>query len=282
MAMVKLKPLTSVVGAEVEGVDLTEPINEDVAKILRRALLDHLVIFFRDQDITADQQRRAAEVFDPITTIPYVSGKPWPGYSDVFLLEERKGPRGTLSSSDEWHVDNSRLLMPPLGMALHAQTIPEVGGDTCFGSMYAAYDALSPAMQTFLDGLSALHTNRLHQIRSRTNVDFGPTLENIHPVIRVHPETGRRLLYVNVAQTSRIMELGQMESDAILRFLFEHVKEPTFQCRFRWEKHSLAIWDNRAVQHYASADYTGPRKMRRVIIGSEDRPTGPLGTPPGT
>jgi taurine dioxygenase len=143
--------------------------------------------------------------------------------------------------------------------------------------MYAAYDALSPAMQAFLDGLTAVHSGKLAQMRSGgKGTDFGPwAAEVIHPVVRVHPETGKKLLYVNVVNTIRIVELEQMESDAVLQFLYEHIKEPTFQCRFRWKKHSLAIWDNRATQHYASADYSEPRKMRRILIGSDDRPSGP-------
>jgi taurine dioxygenase len=268
--------MTSVIGAEIEGVDLRMPIEGDLAEILRRALLDHLVIFFRDQDIDSDQQRAVAQLFGPISKVPYnLSGKPWPGYSDVFLLEERKGPRGTLASSDQWHADVTYEPTPALGVALHAQTVPVAGGDTCFASMYAAYEALSPAMQTFLEPLTAIHTNDLIKMREHSaDREYGPSVQTIHPVIRVHPDTGRKLLYVSVTDTSRIVELAQMESDAILHFLFEHIKEPTFQCRYRWEKHSLAIWDNRASQHYASADYSEPRKMRRIIIGSDDRPRG--------
>jgi taurine dioxygenase len=274
MAEICVKPMTSVIGAEIEGVDLRRPLEDDVAEVLRRALLDHLVIFFRDQDITTDQHRDVAQIFGP--TVPYPYGKPWPGYSDVFLLEERTGPRGTLASSDSWHADATRDVKPVLGVSLHAQTVPTVGGDTSFASMYAAYDALSPDMQAFLDPLTAVHTNMLVKMRtSRPGADLEPSSTSVHPVVRVHPETGKKLLYVNGNVTSRIVELAQMESDAILHFLFEHVKEPTFQCRYRWERHSLAIWDNRSTQHCVSADYSEPRKMRRILIGSEDRPTGP-------
>jgi taurine dioxygenase len=269
--------MTSVIGAEIAGVDLREPIGDDVAQSLRQALLDHLVIFFRSQDITPGRLCEVAEVFGPLAEFPNVTAKMYPGHPDVFVAEERKGPRGTLAQADEWHSDVTWEQTPCLGVALHAQTVPAAGGDTCFASMYAAYDALSPAMQEFLDPLTATHTNWLLKLRAaRKDVEFGPTVETTHPVVRVHPETGRKALYVNVANTSRINELAQMESDAVLHYLFEHVKEPTFQCRYKWEPHSLAIWDNRASQHYASADYAETRRMHRVIIGSNDRPTGPV------
>jgi taurine dioxygenase len=271
-----VKPMTSTLGAEIDEVDLTQPITAEMAKRLRQALLDYLVIFFRGQDLTTAQHQAVARVFGPLITVAHVSGKPWPGYSDVFLLEERKVPQGTLAGSDVWHSDFTWEQSPALGISLHAQTVPPVGGDTCFASMYAAYDALSPSMQTLLDGLTAVNTNRLFQMRTaRADADFGPPLDAVHPVVRVHPETGRKALFVNAAFTCRIVELAQIESDAVLHFLFEHVKEPTFQCRFRWEPHSLAIWDNRCSQHYASADYSDARKMRRLIIGSSDRPSGP-------
>jgi taurine dioxygenase len=268
--------MTSVIGAEIGGVDFREPISEGVAKVLRQALLDHLAIFFRDQDISPGQLREVAQVFGPPAYFKNVTAKTFPDHPDVFIAEERKGPRGTLAQADEWHTDVTWEETPCLGIALHAQLVPVAGGDTCFASMYAAYDALSPAMQAFLDPLTAVHTNGLLKLRTaRPDVEFGPTVQTTHPVIRVHPETGRKALYVNVANTSRIVELAQMESDAVLHFLFEHIKEPTFQCRYKWERHSLAIWDNRASQHYASADYAEPRRMHRVIIGSTDRPKGP-------
>jgi taurine dioxygenase len=158
--------------------------------------------------------------------------------------------------------------------------LPDVGGDTCFASMYAAFESLSPALQAFLRPLTCVHSmaRDLARLKDMPNLnvrtaDHG-SIEAVHPVVRVHPETGRALLNVNSSKTIRVVELEPAESDALLAFLFEHVKTPELQCRFHWEPHSVAFWDNRAVQHYAVADYTQRRAMSRVLIAG-DAPKGP-------
>src|SRR5207249_1203833 len=154
--------------------------------------------FFRDQDITPGRLCEVASLFGPLAEFPNYTAKMYPGHPDVFVSEQRRVPRGTLASTDQFHSDVTYEQTPPLGVALHAQTVPAIGGDTCFASMYAAYDALSPGMQAFLDPLTAVNTNWLLKLRSaREDVTVGPTMEATHPVVRVHPETGRKALYVN-------------------------------------------------------------------------------------
>ena len=187
-------------------------------------------------------------------------------------------PKG--SGTDVWHADSTFMREPPLGAVLRAVQIPAVGGDTCFASMYAAYDALSPSMQRQLDGLTAIHSTahvmalvrRLDNATVKTSSEDIPTVT--HPVVRVHPETGRKLLFVSSNWVERIVELDEAESTALLNFLYEHVKTPEFQCRFRWDVNSVAFWDNRACQHYAVADYDERRVMHRVLLAG-DRPYGP-------
>jgi taurine dioxygenase len=182
--------------------------------------------------------------------------------------------------ADSWHADNTYMENPPMGSILVAVKLPAVGGDTCFSSMGAAYDALSPALQRFLDGLSAVHS--LEMVLDRTkgveNASLGGEVANwppvVHPVVRVHPETGSKMLNVNANWTSHVVELTREESESLLGYLYRHLQRPEFQVRFHWRVGSVAFWDNRAVQHYAVPDYTEQRMMQRVTITGE-RPRGP-------
>jgi len=271
--VVEIEPLTPVVGGVVHGVDLGRALDDVTVKELRGALLDHGVLFFLQQDMTDDDQLRLAEAFGPVMT-PLLdsSGNRTPG---VTVADQAKG--GGVGT-DRWHCDTTFVAEPPLGAILRAVQLPAVGGDTLFASMYAAYDALSPAMREMLDGLTARHSpafvNELLQGMPNIVHREGQDDSAIHPVIRVHPETGRKLLFVNSNWTVRIVELALAESRALLDFLYEHVKSPEFQCRFRWEPGSVAFWDNRAVQHFAVPDYIERRVMHRVLIAG-DAPRGP-------
>lgn len=196
------------------------------------------------------------------------------------LVLDQVAPKG--EGGDSWHADNTYLETPPKASILQALLLPSVGGDTCFTSAGAAYDALSPAMQQFLDGLTAEHSFAMMapRIAKVANASYLAEMSKrppmVHPVVHVHPDTGRKVLNVNSNWTSHIVELARPESEALLAMLYAHVGQPEFQVRFHWEEGSVAVWDNRAVQHYGVADYTERRTMRRVTIVG-DRPVGPSG-----
>jgi taurine dioxygenase len=271
--------LTTVIGGEVRGVDLSEELDPDTVAALRQALLDHLVLFFRDQDMTTDDHIRLARYFGEIDLPLFrTTSSPRP---EVIVLDQ-VAPKG--QGADSWHADNTYMESPPMGSILRAVVLPPIGGDTCFASMYAAYEALSPSMQALLDGLGAVHS--LEQMVERTkhvaNASLGDSLDRwppvVHPVVRIHPETGRKLLNVNANWTVSLDGFSGPESEALLAFLLAHVKNPEFQCRFHWSEGAVAFWDNRAVQHYAVADYTSRRVMERITIAG-DRPFGPRHAP---
>lgn len=279
----EVDPLTPSIGAEVRGVDLAAPLDDATVIALRAALLDHLVLFFRDQPMTVDQHLALARRFGEVDMPPFRSAGTTP--PEVTVLDQQ-APRG--EGADSWHADYTHRPRPPMGSILRAVRLPSAGGDTCFASMYAAYDALSPAIQAFVDGLTAVNTLAMMAERSRrvSNVVLAERVDggypsSVHPVVRVHPETGRKLLNVNANWTSEIVELSESESRALLDLLFAHVRTPDFQCRFRWRTDSVAFWDNRAVQHLAVADYVERRVMHRVTVQG-DVPFGPAEAAPLT
>jgi len=271
---VKVQRLTSSIGAEVSGVDLGSDLDAPTVAALRTALLDHLVLFFRDQELEGDRHVRFAERFGPISVPTFTTGS---STRPEIIVLDQVGPKG--EGADSWHADNTYMVEPPMASILRAVQLPAVGGDTCFASMYAAYDALSPAMRCFLDRLTAVHdinvmverTKHLANAGLRESAARWPPA--VHPVVRVHPETGRRLLNVNRNWTVRIEQLTPAESDALLEFLYRHLASPDFQCRFHWTEGAVAFWDNRVVQHYAVPDYTERRVMERVTVAG-DRPYG--------
>ena len=273
----RVDALTPTIGAEVTGVDLREPLDADTVSRLRAALNEHLVIFFRGQDITIDEHVRFARYFGEIDMPPFRSaGADRP---ELTVLDQTE-PKG--QGADSWHADFTHRPEPPMGSVLRAVQLPTLGGDTCWASMYAAYDGLAPAMQGFVDGLSAVNTLQMMAERARIRTPEAtladPTADGypsfVHPVVRVHPETGRKLLNVNANWTSRIVDVDESESNALLTLLFNHLKSPDYQCRFRWTPNAIAFWDNRAAQHFAVADYTERRIMQRITIKG-DRPYGP-------
>jgi taurine dioxygenase len=275
VATMSITPLTPAIGGQVGGVELAQPFDDATVEALRGGLLAHKVLFFRTQPMTEDEQVRLAGCFGEID-IPLFrtssSGRP-----EVLVLDQ-VAPRG--EGADSWHADNTYMEAPPMASILQAIRLPDTGGDTCFASMEAAHDALSQPMQQFLADLTAVHSLEIMAERTRhvANASLRDEVAKwppvVHPVVRVHPETGRRLLNVNANWTSHIVELSRAEGNALLAFLYQHLQAPEFQVRFHWEEGSVAIWDNRAVQHYAVPDYTERRVMQRVTI-TGDRPFGP-------
>jgi taurine dioxygenase len=264
-----IRPLTATIGAEIHNVDLRDELSDETIVGIRQALLDHLVVFFRDQCIDDAQHLAFALRFGPLAVSPLATRYQ---DSDAVVVLDQVNPKG--EGADEWHSDNTFLETPPMASLLRAVQLPAVGGDTCFASMYDAYDALSAPVRTLVDQLYAVHdiTKPLGKaIRvGHTTLGLNEMQQKCppvrHRVVVTHPETGRKALFVNRNSTVYIDELTERENDLLLPFLLDHVRSPEFQCRFHWEVGSLAFWDNRAVQHYAVADYRERRVMRRVTI----------------
>jgi len=261
-----LQPLSPTVGAEISGVDLARTLDDATLAELRRALLEYKVIFFRDQDITTEQHLAFARRFGALETHPFAPHKE--GYPEVLLLEKNEEVGGY---ENVWHSDVTWRLQPSLGSVLRAREVPEVGGDTLFCDMYAAYDGLDDDVKASLEGLRAVHDftrtfgRRLEPEALVQKQEEYPPAE--HPVVRTHPETGRKALYVNAAFTSHVVGLERAQSRPLLDLLYRQATVPEYQCRFRWRPESIAFWDNRAVQHYAASDYWPQRRvMERVTI----------------
>jgi taurine dioxygenase len=268
-------PLTPAIGGVVEGFDLRVPLDDAGVTAIRSALDDRLVLFFTGQSLTTQQQRDFAARFGPLYKHPF-----YPGHADapeVMMLEHDAQHR---ANSDRWHNDVTYLATPPMGAVLYAQEIPELGGDTLWANMYLAYETLSPSMQAFVSGLRAIHSFaknftperfvalRMEEQRERIYAEHPPVS---HPVARTNPATGRKALFVNQDFTSHIEGLSAKESDALLRFLFEHMAQPEFQVRWRWSEGTVAFWDNRWTQHCALADYFPQRRVvrRATILGEK-------------
>ncbi len=268
--------LTAHIGAEVAGIDLREPLSDDGLATVRKLLLDHHALFFRDQPLEPEQQLAFAERFGPIDV--HAFGLHLPDMPEVGLLDQSEPER---DGANRFHTDSTFMERPPLAAVLCAVQLPAVGSDTCWVSTIAAYDRLSPMLQRTLDGLTATHDISGPLIRA---IDGGHSMGNLdevraawptvtHPVVCRHPETGRKLVYVNSNFTTRINELTEAESEALLNFLFEWVRIPELQVRLRWEEGTVAIWDNRCTQHYAVADYCERRIMHRVTIAGDWAPS---------
>ncbi|WP_420560896.1 taurine dioxygenase [Tepidicaulis sp.] len=271
----EIVPMNPVIGAEIHGLDLSKPLGERTVAGIKQALLDHQVIFFRGQELDPDSHMRLAGIFGelepPHPIFPKIESHP-----QIAVLEndENRPPETNI-----WHTDVTWRDKPPLGSVLYGAEIPASGGDTMWASMTALYEALSPSMQKMLEGLRAVHSIAVfaNSGNYETSQDAEKMMEVLklyppqsHPVIRTHPETGKKALFVNATFTTHIEGLPLDESAAILRFLAEKVKTPEFQVRFKWEKGSVAIWDNRATQHYAVADYYPQyRRMHRITINGD-------------
>jgi taurine dioxygenase len=274
---VQVKRIAGALGAEISGVDLSTEIDDATFDAIHRAYLKNEVIFFRDQTLTPEQHKRFGLRFGTLNIHPYVKGMD--GYPEI--MEIIKEPTDKLNFGGGWHSDMSFLEKPSIGSILHAIEVPETGGDTLFASMTAAYDALSEGMKKTLAPLRAIHsasreyssTGASAAKRASMSVAEaeGQVGEFVHPIVKVHPETGRKALYVNPAFTLKIEGFTNRESKALLDFLFEHARYEAFTCRFRWEKGSVAFWDNRSVWHFALNDYPGQRRhMRRVTVDARN------------
>ncbi len=244
---ISVTPVSPHIGAQIGNIDLTRPLADAQVAELKRAFLEHQVIFFRDQRISFDDQVRVATYFGPlgrhvgVNTISKTTEHP-------LVRKFHYDETSKKISGENWHSDQTCAATPPLGSMLYNHTVPpKGGGDTMFASTYAAYEALSSNMKRYLEGLTATHDG--------TRV-FGPgTPISVHPVVTKHPETGRRVIYVNTDFTSHINEVPREESNRILQFLYDHCGRAEWACRFRWEAHSIAFWDNRCAQHKALWDY---------------------------
>ena len=272
----KIDPLTTAIGAEVSGVTLSGDTEAAVIEQIYEAVIEYLVLFFRDQELTPRAQfefaRNFGELAAPHPVYPHVEG-----FEQVVLLEN-DGERPP--DTDDWHTDLTFQQAPPFLSILCAKEIPEVGGDTLWASMYAAFDALPKELQTLTCRLSAVHD--MGAFRNEFLADGG-SIEDLnegmarfgsaeHPIAPKHPVTGRRLLFVNRSFTQQVVGLLKSESDRLLQYLFSHIENPAFQVRFRWRKDSVAMWDNRSTQHFAVADYLpGYRRMHRVIVNTDMR-----------
>jgi taurine dioxygenase len=273
--MLEFRPLAAALGAEVHGIDLREPIGDDTFAELEAGLLEHQVIFFREQHIGPEHHRALALRFgEPVShpAYPHVQG-----YEEINILEVTTTAPPKI---DTWHTDMTFLERPPLGSILRARVVPETGGDTLWASLFAAYDALSDRMKTYLEGMSAMHSfahGFRHSLaepggaaRLRDAVERNPPVE--HPVIRTHPGSGRKALFVNRLFTTHLVGVGEAESDAVLAYLYDHLELPELSCRFRWRADSIAFWDNRATLHRPVNDYwPAHRRMERITIKG-DRP----------
>ena len=253
---ITVTPISPVIGAEISGIDLRQPLGNQAFAEIHRALLEHLVIFFRDQDIDWEQHKAFGRRFGALHIHPTAPAPE--GHPEILVIHADENSKTI--AGENWHSDVSCDAEPPMGSILHLHQVPSPGGDTMFANMYAAYDALSDAMKSLLDGLHARHESRhVHLGRlgnkgqMRDGADAYP--ESVHPVVRTHPETGRKALYVNENFTTRIEELKPAESRALLEFLYRHTETPEFHCRFHWRPKSIAYWDNRCAQHRALWDY---------------------------
>lgn len=272
-----IEPVTPLIGAEVSGVDLANASDAQISAI-RTALLDHLVLFFRDEALSVEAQIAFGRQFGPLHVhpagrdiMPHEEGLP----SEIFCVYADENT--TRAAGDKWHTDISCDLAPPAISILKMDVLPEVGGDTLFSNMYAAYAALSEPMKKMLEGLSATHDGGPNYRDRAKRKGLDPSDRKYpchsHPVVRTHPETRRKALFVNASFTTHIDGIPVDESRALLDFLFQHTAKPIFQCRFRWQPNSVAMWDNRCAMHYAMWDYYPALRSGRRITVRGDRPS---------
>jgi taurine dioxygenase len=276
---IEVRPIAGALGAEISGIDLSSDLAEDTVSTIRRAWLEHLVIFFRDQDLTPAQFLAFARRFGKVIEYPFVKGlDEFPEIIPVVKLEHERVNFGGI-----WHSDTAYLDVPPMASMLIAREVPPVGGDTLFANMYLAYESLSGRMRSVLDGLIGINSSanadvtrtREDRMKDSARGDARKDYVAGHPVVRVHPETGRRALYVNVAHTAGFEGMSREESAPILDYLFRHQVRPEFTCRFVWRPGSIAFWDNRCAQHNPINDYHGHRRVMHRVTLAGDTPRGP-------
>jgi len=274
--VLQIKKIAGALGAEIVGADLSERPSSELASAIRGALLEHLVVFLQDQRLTVPQFLAFARCFGKPIEYPLIKGLPeFPEVIEVSKLENE-----TANFGGVWHTDTAYLELPPMGSMLLAREVPPVGGDTLFANQYLAYEALSPGLRRMLEGLVAVNSStkadasrtREDRVRKDGREDAKAEYLAEHPVVRTHPETGRKALYVNVAHTVRFKGLTDEESAPLLNYIFQHQTRPEFTCRFSWQVGSLAFWDNRCALHNAVNDYHGHRRVMHRITLAGDKP----------
>ena len=281
MTAYDIRPLTPTIGAEVHGVDLSKPVDDDLRGQVEQWLLDHELLFFPQQEMTADDHVTLGRCFGELQTDhpPYLKVLDEAHPEIIVIRTAESKDQGFTDRADVWHTDITWQERPPTGSILHMQDVPEAGGDTLWASLTAAYDALSEPMKKFLDPLRAVHdmTHTVLEYGAEMNAPRDLVLEfakqipaTEHPVVRTHPRTGRKSLFVNPTFTSHISGIPRAESDAILRFLYSHMIQPEFCFRRRWSRGDVGVWDNRCTAHYAVNDYgNAMRCIHRVTILGE-------------
>lgn len=278
-----VEPVAGALGATVTGIDLASVTDAAALGDLRRALADHLVVFLPGQELSLDDLERITDLLGGRDVTPFVD----PLEDRPYVIRVIKEPTDALNFANAWHSDLSYLAAPPAYTLLHAWDVPDHGGDTVWSNQYLAYETLSHGLRTTLDGLSAVHSaglaygtgGLLDQVKDLTSMAISPSAEafaeHVHPVVAVHPVTGRRALYVNPVYTTRFAGWTKDESQALLDHLYRHSINENFTCRLRWAVHMLAIWDNRCTMHNALNDYAG---VRREMYRTSVKGTEPVGT----
>ena len=276
---IDVEPLAGAIGAELHGVDMGGDASPEQIAEIRSALLAHRVIFFRDQHLTPADQVAFGKRFGAPYQIPFVAGMA--EEPDVIEIVKEATETKVANFGGRWHTDMSFEEAPPMGSILYGVDIPRTGGDTIFCNMEAAYEGLSAGMRRLLDGMTAMHSAKrsygsqgrfatLDVKSMRIEANEEGDAETAHPVVRTHPETGRKGLFVNPVYTIRFADMTEEESQPLLDFLNDHCHRPEYTCRFRWRPGSVAFWDNRCTQHLALNDYDGARRqMRRVTLKGE-------------
>jgi len=273
---IAVRPIAGNIGAEIDGVDIADQLDDETIGEIRQALLDHCVIFFRNQEFDAEQHKAFARRFGEIFIHPNYRGMQ--ADNEVVMITREPGDQHIVG--EDWHTDTTMVEEPPMGAILYAIETPPYGGDTLFANQYLAYETLSPGMRQMLERMRAVHSDRLvagpqagrnayRSTKVREDSNWRETV-SAHPVVRTHPETGRKLLFVNASYTVGFEGLSEEESRPLLDYLLDHGHRPEFTCRFRWENGSVAFWDNRVCKHLAVHD-AGPfrRLMRRVQIAGD-------------
>lgn len=278
---IEVRPLTGVLGAEIHGLDLREPLPEPVWNEVLRAFGEHLVVYFPNQPVTHDQHMAFARRLGEFIRIPQIHSID--GYEFVQKVRREATDKGRVVG-ENWHTDSTFMPNPPTAVIMRAIDVPDFGGDTGFLNMYMAYEALSPEFQQLIEGRNAVHSatrifgTAYHMQKSKYNatnarVDLDPSLgdaETVHPMVCTHERTGRKFLYVNKVFVQRIEGMTEKESEPILKYLYEHAERFDFSCRVRWRNDQVLIWDNRSTMHRAVPDYAGKfRYLTRVTVGGK-------------
>jgi taurine dioxygenase len=274
----RVEPVAGALGAEIHGIDVSKEHDDATIAAIRRVLLDFGVIFFREQDLDVSRQKAFTLRFGKLFLHPNIAGSK----ADPAIIDVVREPGDRKIIGEDWHSDTPQVAEPPMGSLLYAVEVPSVGGDTMFANQYLAYDTLSPGMKAMLSGLRALHSDRrvagpardlnaANAAKAKDDAEWRETA-NLHPVVRTHPETKRKTLYVNRQSTIHFENMTVAESQPLLEYLCAHAHRPEFTCRFRWRKGSIAFWDNRCSQHIAINDTIASRRIMRRLQIVGDKP----------